>query len=181
MIEVIALTAALSVMPSHPDIHSRTSTTVETSLIRTGVSGERPVAKPFRPDRPTLGPAWVLPVLRRAAAIPHQYLSFARCVLDRESGGTLERIQSGVGARNPASSAAGRWQFLDRSWRSGLSHMVAERLIANGFPKAEGKKVRAWLAAHPIYQWHGYYQDTGFVAVVTAGGSHHWNGGSHSC
>ena len=185
MIDAMILTAAIYTSghgtlqePKRPAVSAEPTATLRNSMEVN--SGERPKARSFSPSQPTRS-AWAMPVLRKASAVPQRYLSFARCVLDRESGGTLERIQSGAGARNPASSAQGRWQFLDHSWRPGLSHMVVERLEKFGLPKADGKKVRAWLASHPIAEWHGYYQDTGFVAVVLAGGRHHWNGGSHSC
>ena len=86
-----------------------------------------------------------------------------------------------MGARNPAPSAAGRWQFLDRSWRNGLAYMVRDRLVRYGLPKAQAKEVRVWLQRHPIYEWHGLYQDAGFLEVIKRGGRHHWDGGSHSC
>lgn len=120
-------------------------------------------------------------VVQRAAAVPRDLVPFASCVLERESGGSLDRIQSGVGARNPSSSASGRWQFLDNSWREGLSFMVRDRLVRFGMPKAQAREVRLYLAQRPIYRWHGYWQDIGFLEVVERGGKHHWSGGSHSC
>lgn len=172
MILTLALTAPTPEAPETKRFYSISRSTVN--------SGERRQRAKFDPAKPTRA-KWALPVLRGAAAIPSPYLSFARCVLERESGGTLSRIQSGVGARNPASSASGRWQFLDRSWRSGLSHMVAERLRDHGLSKADSKKVQGWLAAHPIYQWHGYYQNAGFVSVVTEGGWRHWYQSGSPC
>lgn len=120
-------------------------------------------------------------VVQEAAEVPRSIRPWAECVVRRESGGTLDRIQSGVGARNPNSSASGKFQFLDNSWRRGLSFMVRDRLVEFGMPKREANKIRRYLASKPIYQWHGYYQTIGFVEVVDGGGRHHWNGGSHSC
>jgi hypothetical protein len=108
-------------------------------------------------------------------------VSFASCVIKRESGGSLDRIQSGVGARNPSSSAAGRFQFLDTSWRRGLSFMVRDRLVRFGMPKAQAREVRRYLGGRHIATWHGYWQQIGFLEVVHRGGRFHWNGGSHSC
>ena len=120
-------------------------------------------------------------VVRAAATIPPRWRAFAACVIKRESGGTLDRIQSGVGARNPTSSASGRFQFLDNSWRNGLSFMVRDRLVEFGMPRADARQVRRYLATQPIYKWHGYWQQIGFVEVLSRGGAHHWNGGNYSC
>jgi hypothetical protein len=120
-------------------------------------------------------------VVVAAATFPRSLRPWAACVLDRESGGTLDRRSSGQGARNGASSAAGRWQFLDRSWRRGLSYMVADRLVAYGMPKRQARAVRTYLAARNISKWPGWFQDIGFLEVVKRGGRFHWNGGSHSC
>jgi hypothetical protein len=119
--------------------------------------------------------------VQRAATIPPQHRQWAACVLDRESGGTLDRPQSGSGARNPASSAQGRWQFLNNNWQRGLSFMVRDRLVQFEMPKQQAAAVRRYLGARPIASWDGWYQDIGFNEVVERGGAHHWNGGSHSC
>jgi len=110
-------------------------------------------------------------VIRQAADIPDQWQRFADCVSDRESGGSYT-------ARNPSSSAQGRWQFLDTSWRvnGGLHHMVVKRLRAHGLPDQAAVQLRRHLRDTPIAEWPGPYQDTGFVAVVLSGGQHHWNG-----
>jgi len=127
-------------------------------------------------NRPNRGQSRTVRVVQRAAAVPRPLLPFASCVLDRESGGNLDRRQSGVAARNPASSAAGRWQFLDTPWRHGLSFMVRDRLIQFGMPKAEARKVRLYLGARHIATWDGWYQDIGFLEVIERGGKHHWDG-----
>lgn len=132
-------------------------------------------------NRPSRSAPRIAGVVQRAAAIPPSIRPWAACVLKRESGGSLDRIQSGVGARNSASSASGRWQFLDNSWRRGLSFMVRDRLVQFGMPKAQAREVRQYLGARHISTWHGYWQDIGFLEVVERGGRHHWNGGSHSC
>ena len=114
--------------------------------------------------------------IRDAARVPAKHRPFASCVLDRESGGTLDRIQSGVGAKNPHSSASGRWQFLDSQWRDGLAFMVRDRLIQFGMPKDEARNIRKQLSRMPIYRWNGYWQDIGFNEVIERGGAHHWHG-----
>lgn len=115
-------------------------------------------------------------VIRQAARIPDRLRPWASCVLARESGGSLDRPYSGAGARNPSSSASGRWQFLDTSWRHGLAYMVAGRLKAHGMPRDDARQLRVWLHDTPIAEWPAPYQDIGFVAVVLSGGQHHWNG-----
>jgi hypothetical protein len=120
-------------------------------------------------------------VVVEAATFPRSIRRWAGCVLDRESGGTLDRRTSGQGARNPVSSASGRWQFLDNSWRRGLSFMVRDRLVEHGMPRARAREVRLWLERRHISEWPGILQDIGFLEVVERGGRHHWNGGSHSC
>jgi len=113
-----------------------------------------------------------------AGAFPRSVVPFASCVLARESGGTLDDRQSGAGARNPSpnSSASGRWQFLNNDWNHGLPYMVADRLVRFGLPRPDARKVRIALQNAPIYEWHGYFQDIGFLEVVSRGGAHHWNG-----
>lgn len=108
-------------------------------------------------------------VVKEAAQIPKKHRSWAMCVSKRESHHNYR-------ARNPRSSAAGRWQFLDTAWRQGLSHMVRDRLVEHGMPKQQAKKVRAYLADRNIAKWPGPYQDIGFNEVVARGGKHHWAG-----
>jgi hypothetical protein len=105
--------------------------------------------------------------IRAAATIPPNLRPFAQCVSARESSGSYT-------ARNPASSAQGRWQFLDRTWRHGLAHMVTARLRDHGLPKPTARRVLRLLQATPIYRWPGPYQDTGWIEVVQRGGWRHW-------
>lgn len=111
-----------------------------------------------------------------AAEFPRSIQGFASCVLARESGGTLDERQSGSGARNPTSSASGRWQFLNNAWNDSLPYMVADRLVRFGLPRPDARKIRIALQDTPIYEWHGYFQDIGFLEVVSRGGRHHWDG-----
>jgi hypothetical protein len=113
--------------------------------------------------------------IEEASEIPKKWRNFTECILDRESGATIERIQSGVGAKNPRSSASGKFQFLDSSWRDGLAHNVRERLVEHGVPQSEAKRVRIELSKKPIYRWHGYWQHVGYVEVIKEpGGWRHW-------
>jgi len=121
-------------------------------------------------DRPSRGA--YSSASRRASTIPARWRPFADCVSDRESSGSYS-------ARNPSSSAAGRWQFLDNSWREGLAHMVRQRLVRFGLPAAQGRAVRIYLQATPIHRWPAPYQDAGFAEVVERGGWFHWTG--HTC
>ena len=96
------------------------------------------IAKPMRGSYSDL--------IAAAASVPNPWIKFSKCVLDRESGGTLTRKNSGEGAKNPRSSASGRWQFLDSQWRHGGSFMVKDRLVRFGVPKSHARDVREVFA-----------------------------------
>ena len=119
-------------------------------------------------------PSRSVSAVRNASRVPARWQRFHDCVVDRESGGSPT-------ARNPRSSAQGLYQFLDRSWRDGLSHMVAGRLRDNGASRAQAKAVRSWLAGREIATWPAVYQTVGFVEVVTRGGSFHWRLAGSKC
>lgn len=125
--------------------------------------------------RPNRGTSRAATIVRLSSTVPPRWRAFARCVLDRESGGTLERPQSGVGALNTEDSgAAGRWQFM-ANWRHGLPYMVKDRLEQFGMSHREARKVRIYLSRlHYIHTWPGVYQDIGFNEVVERGGAFHW-------
>ena len=115
-----------------------------------------------------------------AAAIPVSQMTFAACVSHRESRDSYRSRHSEAG-----SSAAGRWQFLDRQWRvnGGLAWMVAARLKMFGMTAAEARVVRRELQRTPIYRWSPSMQDTAFAAVLNArapwsGWRHWWLAGS---
>lgn len=116
----------------------------------------------------------------QAAQPPSRLVRWASCVLDRESGGTFERRQSGAAALNTGGSgAAGRWQFMP-AWRNGLPYMIKDRLVQFGMPKAQARKVRVYLSSvHYIHKYPGIYQDIAMLEVVERGGAFHWDG--HSC
>ncbi len=119
-------------------------------------------------------PSRSVSAVREASRVPSRWQRFAACVAHRESHNNPK-------ARNPRSSAQGTYQFLDRSWRSGLAHMVAARLHDHGLPWTQAKKVRTYLRAHEIAAWPATYQTIGFVAVVNAGGSYHWRLAGSTC
>ena len=105
-----------------------------------------------------------------AAVIPASQQAFAECVSWRESRDNYK-------ARGSDSSSAGRWQFLDRPWRNGLSYMVAARLREFGMSGKDSKAVRIHLQATHIAAWEPNYQDAAFVAVLNARGP--WSGWKH--
>ncbi len=105
-----------------------------------------------------------------AAVIPASQQAFAECVSHRESRDNYK-------ARGSDSSSAGRWQFLDRPWRNGLSYMVAARLREFGMTGPASKGVRIHLQATHIAAWEPDYQDAAFVAVLNARGP--WSGWKH--
>jgi hypothetical protein len=107
-----------------------------------------------------------------AATIPTAQRAFAACVSHRESHGNYAAKRSEAG-----SSAAGKWQFLDKQWRRGLSYMVAERLRAFGMSAHDAAVIRRHLAATRIDTWAPAYQDAAFVAVLNARGP--WTGWRH--
>jgi hypothetical protein len=124
------------------------------------------VAAAMRPSRSAYAGA-----IRRSAVIPQRLRPWASCVSERESGGSYS-------ARNPASSAQGRWQLLDTAWRvnGGIEHIVARRLAAHGVPRPTVRAIRQHLDATPIYRWPAPYQDAAFVQIVQEGGARHWAG-----
>ena len=84
-----------------------------------------------------------------------------RCVMWRESRGDYR-------ARNPSSSAAGAYQFLDRAWRRSLVFMLIRE------HRREAGEVRS-LRAVPIHRWPRYWQDAAFWTVLNDGaGAKHW-------
>lgn len=129
-----------------------------------------------QPDRElsVTRPSRSVSAVRDASRIPGRWRLFEKCVALRESHRNPK-------ARNGSSSAQGTYQFLDRSWRSGLAHMVAARLHDHGLPWTQAKKVRTYLRAHEIAAWPATYQTIGFVAVVNAGGSYHWRLAGSTC
>ncbi len=126
----------------------------------------------FAVDRPSRGVHST--AMRRAATVPGRWRAFHDCVAQRESGGSPS-------ARNPRSSAQGTYQFLDRSWRHGLSFMVRDRLVRVGVPKPVARDVRRWLGSREIATWPALYQTVGFVEVVERGGSYHWRLAGSKC
>lgn len=109
-------------------------------------------------------------VLHSAGTLPASQQPFADCVAKRESGGRPN-------ARNPISSAQGKYQWLDRSWRHGLAHMTAWRLKAHGLTHAEAVALRAWLRDRAIARWPEAVQDVAFAASLNARGP--WSGWRH--
>lgn len=167
MFDAVLLAAVLHVSPSESKIPAP-------ALLGASVQERQWTVQ--RPSRGTHASA-----VQNASRMPSNIRPFAACVLDRESGGTLDRPQSGAGARNPHSSAAGRWQFLDRLWRPSLAGQVVARLRDFGLPRQQANRTREWLEHHNIATWPGVLQDIGFIEVVSRGGAHHWSLPGSSC
>ena len=125
-------------------------------------------------------PSRSVSAVRDASAVPSRLVRWASCVLDRESGGTFDRRQSGAGALNTGGSgAAGRWQFMP-AWRNGLPYMIKDRLVQFGMPRSQARQVRVYLSeVRYIHKYPGIYQDIAMLEVVERGGAFHWDG--HSC
>lgn len=109
-------------------------------------------------------------IIEQAATTPPAQQPFRDCVAKRESNGNYL-------ARNRTSSAAGKYQFLDYSWRQGLAHMVSKRLTDYGMPPAITTRIRTELRKNNIAKWHPQYQEIAFVAVLNADGP--WSGWRH--
>ncbi len=141
---------------------------------------EQDQARQWAIDRPNRGDTRHATTVQRAATFPPAIIPKASCVIYRESKGNLVERQSGVQARNPGSSAQGRWQFINNDWQHSLPWHVRDRLVQFGMPLEEANKVRRYLDKRPIYQWNGWWQDIGFIeTVVDRDGWHHWDG--HGC
>jgi len=124
-------------------------------------------------------PSRSVSAIRRASDFG-KWRPFATCVLARESGATPDRRQSGVGARNPSSSASGRWQMLS-PWQDGGAWNVQKRLVRYGLPKSQAREVRVYLQRTPINKWHGLFQDIAALETLDSGGWRHWYAPGSRC
>lgn len=123
----------------------------EPTVVAAGVvAGER---EP-RPDR-----AQVSRIVEAASIVPARWRPFARCLVARESHGNPQ-------ARNPHSSAQGIAQWLDRSWRRGLAHMIAQRLHEHGMPWPVARQLRNTLRGSEIATWPERLQWVGLAASL---------------
>lgn len=159
MIEALVLTAVLQSGPDH----------LVTDAVKNKKIEEINFKKPHK--------GGFSDAITAASTVPKKWKPFAACVLERESGAELEDKNSGEGARNPRSSASGRWQFLQTGWGQGLPFMVADQLKDHGMPKKKAKQVRLHLQSKPIDQWDGHFQDAGAIEVLQQGGWFHWRHG----
>jgi muramidase (phage lysozyme) len=95
---------------------------------------------------------------------------FRECVMYLESRNTY-------GSNNyPTSTAAGAYQFLDRSWRDGLTHMIYPELKKD-YGKPVAKKIRTKLQKTPINKWSREMQDRAFFTALNYEGK--WSGQDH--
>lgn len=103
---------------------------------------------------------------------------FRLCVIARESRGNYA-------AANPSSSARGAYQFLDRSWRVSLAHMIRAELRSEGVSKREARSVFTVLSSNSISRWSRSMQDMAFFLVLNHGrpfsGAKHWYLAGSSC
>jgi len=137
---------------------------------------EQDAAREWALNRPNRGDSRSATIVQRAATFPPSLVSWASCVIDRESGGNLIERQSGVQALNgEGSGAQGRWQFMP-PWNDGGPYMVKDRLEQFGMPHKDAKEIRIYLSSRPIWKWNGWYQDILFIEANERGGSFHWDG-----
>jgi hypothetical protein len=116
-----------------------------------------------RPEQPTRAS-----IVHSAGRVPPRWQAFKRCIVARESHGNPR-------ARNPHSSAQGKYQFLDRLWRRPLAGMVAERLTGHGMSLHDARAIRDALRRSEIARWDERLQDVAFAATITVPGNwRHW-------
>lgn len=121
---------------------------------------------------------------RTARNIPAEWEPFTRCISERESGYGNDDPMKSYRAKNPASSASGRYQFLDSSWRHGGAWNVWKRLIRNGFDDGKAAFVRKKLQATPIREWKPVWQDVLYAEVLLSEegkGWRHWHLAGSPC
>lgn len=110
--------------------------------------------------------------------IPDAWQPFAACVSQRESSGDYR-------ARNRSSSASGRWQFLDTSWRvrGGIEWIVIRQMKKAGASWTARKRVYQLLTRTPIHRWPAWAQDAAFIGVITERptGWRHWYAPGSRC
>ena len=113
-------------------------------------------------------------IVAMAGRIPAAWEPFRACVVARESQGDPT-------AENRASSAQGKYQFLDNVWRHGAGWNVYHRLRDAGMPRSQARRILTRLHATPIKRWREQYQDAAFAFVILIPrGWRHWAGG-HGC
>jgi hypothetical protein len=112
---------------------------------------------------------------RKARDLPAEWQDFTLCISARESGyGKHHDTSKSYRAKNPASTASGRYQFLDSSWRKGGAWNVWKRLIKHGYTKATAAKVRERLMETPIRYWKPVYQDILYAEVILSNDGKGW-------
>jgi hypothetical protein len=123
----------------------------------------------------TLSP---MTIAHNAAVVPKDQAAFAHCVAQRESHGNYR-------ARGDHSSARGKYQFLDASWRRGLAYMTEKRLKSFGMKTTDAKRIRLELQSKSIDRWTPVFQDVAFLAALNArgkwSGAHHWFSHNSPC
>ncbi len=121
---------------------------------------------------------------RQAREIPQEWEAFTLCISNRESGYGNDHPSKSYRAKNPASSASGRYQFLDASWREGGAWNVWKRLMRTGYDRAKATYVRKKLQATPIREWKPVWQDILYAEVLLSGegkGWRHWHLAGSPC
>ena len=109
-------------------------------------------------------------IVATAGRVPAAWEPFRACVVARESHGD-------PAAENRASSAQGKYQFLDRQWRHGAAWNVYHRLRDAGMPRSQARRILARLHSTPIKRWREEYQDAAFAFVILIPrGWRHWSG-----
>lgn len=112
---------------------------------------------------------------RVARQVPPEWIDFTLCISARESGyGRHPDERKSYRAKNPSSSASGRYQFMDASWRHGGAWNVWKRLIRHGYSKEIASKVRERLMGTPIRYWKPVYQDVLYAEVILSGDGKGW-------
>ena len=90
------------------------------------------------------------------------------CVRGRESSDYYNAVSK------PPNTYRGAYQF-SHALKNGAAWMMQKSMRRNGVSAKQAKRIRKELQAHPMNQWHPYWQDRAFWTIWDHGdGRFHW-------